>query len=47
MLKNYEIFKLIQEEHEEYKKLKEERQDIIKENAKLKDWKKPQLEVPY
>ena len=37
----------ITEEYEEYKRLEKERQDIIKQNAKLKASKKPELEVPY
>ena len=45
--KNYGIFKMSQDEYEEYKKLEKERQDIIKQNAKLKASKKPELEVPY
>ena len=45
--KNYGIFKISQEELEEYKRLEKEKQDIIKQNAKLKASKKPELEVPY
>ena len=47
IIKNYGIFKLNSDEVEEYKKLDKERQDIIKQNAKLKAAKKPELEVPY
>ena len=32
---------------EEYKKLEKERQDIIKQNTKLKSSKKQELEVPF
>ena len=44
---NYGIFKLNPEELEEFKRLEKERQDIIKQNAKLKASKKPELDVPY
>jgi hypothetical protein len=44
--KNYGIFKLNNDELEEYKRLEKERQDIIKQNAKLKASKKPEMEVP-
>ena len=47
MVKNYGIFKLNNDELEEYKKVEKERQDIIKQNAKLKASKKPEIEVPY
>ena len=47
IVKNYGIFKLNNEELEEYKKIEKERQDIIKQNAKLKASKKPEIEVPY
>ena len=47
IVKNYGIFKLNNDEVEEYKKLEKERQDIIKQNAKLKAGKKPEVEVPY
>ena len=47
IVKNYGIFKLNNDEVEEYKKLEKERQDIIKQNAKLKAAKKPEVEVPY
>ena len=47
IIKNYGVFKLNSDEVEEYKKLEKERQDIIKQNAKLKAAKKPELEVPY
>jgi hypothetical protein len=47
IVKNYGIFKMNPEELEEYKKLEKERQDIIKQNAKLKASKKPELKVPY
>ena len=46
IVKNYGIFKLNNDEIEEYKKLEKERQDIIKQNAKLKSAKKPEIEVP-
>ena len=45
--KNYGRFKMTHEEIEEYKKLEKERNDIIKQNAKLKAGKKPELEVPH
>ena len=32
---------------EEYKKAEKERQDIIKQNTKLKASKKPELEIPF
>ena len=47
IVKNYGIFKMSPEEYEEYKKLEKEKQDIIKQNAKLKASKKPELEIPY
>ena len=47
IVKNYGIFKMNPDELEEYKRLEKERQDIIKQNAKLKASKKPELEVPY
>ena len=47
IIKNYGKFKLNTEEVEEYKRLDKERQDIIKQNAKLKAAKKPEIEVPY
>ena len=47
IVKNFGIFKMSPEEVEEYRKLEKERQDIIKQNAKLKASKKPELEVPY
>ena len=47
IIKNYGIFKMSPDDVEEYKKLDKERQDIIKQNAKLKASKKPELEVPF
>jgi hypothetical protein len=47
IVKNYGIFKMSPEELEEYRKLEKEKQDIIKQNAKLKASKKPEMEVPY
>ena len=47
IVKNYGTFKLNTEELEEYKKIEKERQDIIKQNAKLKASKKQEMEVPY
>ena len=46
IVKNYGTFKLSADDVEEYKRLDKERQDIIKQNAKLKAAKKPELEVP-
>ena len=43
---NYGMWLLNEEELEEFKKLEKEKQDIIKQNAKLKAAKKPELEVP-
>ena len=47
IVKNYGIFKMTPEELEEYRKIEKEKQDIIKQNAKLKASKKPELKVPY
>ena len=47
IVKTYGIFKMTPEEYEEYKKLEKERQDIIKQNAKNKGSKKPEVEIPY
>ena len=44
---NYGKFEMNEQDLEEYKKQEKERQDIIKQNAKLKAGKKPELEVPY
>ena len=46
IVKNYGIFKLNSDEIEEYKRLEKEKQDIIKQNTKLKAAKKPEIEVP-
>jgi hypothetical protein len=46
IVKNYGIFKMNPEELEEYKKLEKEKNNIIKENIKLKTKKKPEIEVP-
>ena len=45
--KNYGIFKMSEEELEEYKKVDKERQEIIKQNIKLKQAGKQELEIPY
>ena len=45
--KNYGIFKMSEEELEEYKKVDKERQEIIKQNIKLKAAGKPELNLPY
>lgn len=45
--KNYGIFKMTEEEIEEYKKVDKERQDIIKQNLKLKQAGKPEIELPF
>ena len=47
IVKNYGIFKMTPKELEEYRKIEKEKQDIIKQNAKLKASKKPELKVPY
>ena len=44
---NFGIFEMNENDMEEYKKFEKERQDIIKQNAKLKASKKPELEVPH
>ena len=44
---NYGKFEMNDTDLDEYKKLEKERQDIIKQNTKLKASKKPELEVPY
>lgn len=44
--KNYGKFKMSEEEIEDYKKKDKERQDIIKQNAKLKSAGKPELDLP-
>jgi hypothetical protein len=43
---NIGIFYLDEEKLEEYKKLEKEKNNIIKENIKLKAKKKPEIEVP-
>ena len=45
--KNYGKFKMTPEEIEEHKKVDKERQEIIKQNMKLKSSGKPELEVPF
>ena len=44
---NYGKFEMNEADIEEYKKFDKERQDIIKQNTKLKLAKKPELEVPH
>lgn len=44
---NYGKFEMNETDLEEYKKLEKERQDIIKQNTKLKASKKPELEIPH
>ncbi len=44
---NYGKFEMTEQDLEEYKKQEKERQDIIRQNAKLKAGKKPELEVPH
>ena len=44
---NYGSYKMTNEELEEYRKIDRERQEIIKQNQKLKAAKKPELEVAY
>ena len=44
---NYGKFEMNETDIEEYKKFDKERQDIIKQNTKLKLAKKPELEVPH
>ena len=44
---NHGKFEMNEQEFEEYKKEEKERQDIIKQNTKLKSQKKPELEVPH
>ena len=44
---NHGKFEMNEQEFEEYKKEEKERQDIIKQNTKLKAGKKPELEVPH
>ena len=44
---NYGKFEMNEQDLEEYKKQEKERQDIIRQNAKLKAGKKPELEVPH
>ena len=44
---NYGKFEMSETDLEEYKKQEKERQDIIKQNNKLKAGKKPELEVPH
>ena len=44
---NYGKFEMSEQDLEEYKKQEKERQDIIRQNAKLKAGKKPELEVPH
>lgn len=44
---NYGKFEMNETDLEEYKKLEKERQDIIRQNIKLKASKKPELEVPH
>ena len=45
--KNYGKFKMTPEEIEKHKVLDKERQEIIKQNLKLKQSGKPELEVPF
>ena len=44
---NYGKFEMNDQDLEEYKKAEKERQDIIRQNTKLKASKKPELEVPF
>ena len=44
---NHGKFEMNEQDLEEYKKQEKERQDIIKQNTKLKAGKKPELEVPH
>ena len=44
---NYGKFEMNETDLEEYKKFEKERQDIIRQNVKLKAAKKPELEVPH
>lgn len=44
---NYGKFEMNETDIEEYKKFEKERQDIIRQNTKLKLAKKPELEVPH
>jgi hypothetical protein len=44
---NYGKFEMNETDLEEYKKAEKDRQDIIKQNTKLKASKKPELEVPF
>ena len=44
---NYGKIKMTEEEIEEYKKIEKERQEIIKQNIKLKASGKPELDVPF
>ena len=44
---NYGKFEMNETDLEEYKKFEKERQDIIRQNTKLKASKKPELEVPH
>ena len=44
---NYGKFEMNETDLEEYKKAEKERQDIIKQNTKLKASKKSELEVPF
>ena len=44
---NYGKFEMNEQDLEEYKKAEKERQDIIKQNTKLKASKKPELEIPF
>ncbi len=44
---NYGKFLMNETDLEEYKKFEKERQDIIRQNAKLKAAKKPEVEVPH
>ena len=44
---NYGKFEMNETDLEEYKKFEKERQDIIRQNTKLKVSKKPELEVPH
>ena len=44
---NYGKFEMNETDLEEYKKAEKERQDIIKQNTKLKAAKKPEIEVPF
>ena len=44
---NFGKFEMNEQDFEEYKKQEKERQDIIRQNAKLKAGKKPEIEIPH